>query len=321
MLRYLTLILLFSLVLLATSFGQDRSIAVPVIYPLFDRSGLPSAGIGHFLRQDYASGSFFALAEGLTYYFWRTASVRRDTIAYPCVSTPSLLYRRGVRGLSPGQAATMQLSGYSYQTFINLRFVDAFTTYRNYRADESHTPSLSSQSIAGLSLSPFRWKYLKEPDVYIPLLITAGVSFLDEPQGPSLFKLQSINWFGGDVSPTTAGIGSALLETVGFALLAVAEEGFFRGVLQTELSERVNPNFGLIASSLLFGLGHYQLHGLAYSLRATVGGLYLGWRFKESGYDLGHSIAIHFYIDFMPTIIQLFRDPVNARGTYSVGIR
>lgn len=317
--RYSALVFLLSLALSRSLFGQDRSTAVPIVYPLFDRTGLPSVGIGHFLRQDYANGSFFAFSEGLTYYFWKTAAVKRDTSAYPCVSTPGTLYKRGLRGLSSDQSAVIQLSGYSYQACFSLRFLDAFTTYRNYRASESHEMPLSNQSIVGLSVSPFQWAYLKKPDVYIPLLITAGISFLDEPQGPSLFKLRSLNWFGSEVSPTTAGIGSVFLETLGFTLLAVAEEGFFRGVLQTELSERVNPNFGLIASSVLFGLSHYQLHGLTYSLRATVGGLYLGWRFKESGYDLRRPIAIHFYIDFMPTIIQLLRDPVNARGTYSVG--
>lgn len=319
MFKHLALIFLLSLSLSPCSFGQDRSTAVPIVYSLFESTGLPSVGIGHFLREDYANGSFFAVSEGLMYYFWRAASAKQDTVAYPCVSTPSILYKRGVRGLSPDQSAMMQLSGYSCQTCFSLRFLDAFTTYRNYRAGESHTLALTDQSVARLSASAFQWRYLKEPDVYVPLLITAGVSFLDQPQGPSLFKAQSLNWFGRDVSPATVGIGSILLETVGFTLLAVAEEGFFRGVLQTELSERVNPNFGLIASSALFGLAHFQLHGLTYSLRATVAGLYLGWRFKESGYDLGHSIAIHFYIDFMPTIIQLFRDPVNARGTYSVG--
>ncbi len=314
------LVLFLLLAMSPSSFSQDRSSAVPIVYPLFDRTGLPSLGIGHFLHQDYANGSFFALSEGLTYYFWKTGTAKRDTVAYPCVSTPSILYKRGIRGLSSDQSALIQLSGYSYQTYFNLRLLDAFTTYRNYRASESHTFLLSNQSILGLSASPFQWKYLKEPDVYIPLLITAGVSFLDEPQGPSLFKLRRLNWFGSNVSPTTAGIGSMFLETLGFTLLAIAEEGFFRGVLQTELSERVNPNFGLIASSVLFGLSHYQLQGMTYSLRATVAGLYLGWRFKESGYDLRRTIAIHFYIDFMPTIIQLFRDPVNTRGTYCVDL-
>ena len=319
MFKHLALLLLLSLALSPHSFGQDRSTAVPIVYSLFASTELPSLGIGHFLREDYGNGSFFALSEGLTYYLWKTASAKRDTAAYPCVSTQSILFRRGVRGLSPDQSAMMQLSGYSYQTCFSLRFLDAFTTYRNYRAGESHTLALTDQSIGRLSASAFQWRYLKEPDVYVPLLISAGASFLDEPQGPSLFKLRSLNWFGSDVSPATAGVGSILLETVGFALLAVAEEGFFRGVLQTELSERVNPNFGLIASSVLFGMAHYPSHGLVYSLRATVAGLYLGWRFKQSGYDLGHTIAIHFYIDFTPTIIQLFRDPVNARGTYSVG--
>lgn len=320
MLRYCFLVLLVSMVFSFRSATQDRSIAVPILFPLFDRSDLPLLGIGHFLRSDYANGSFFAASEGLTYYLLRTPSVKRDTLAYPCVSTPSILYRRGLRGFSPDQSAMIQRSGYLYQTFGNLRFLDAFMTYRNYRASEVHAVPLSSEPIAGLFFSPFQWSYLKEPDVYIPLLLTAGIGFFDQPQGPSLFNIRGLNWFGHDVSPTTAGIGSTLLEAFGFTLLAVAEEGLFRGVIQTELSERVNPNFGLIASSILFGLGHYPLHGLTYSLRATAGGLYLGWRFKESGYDLRHVIAIHFYIDFMPTIIQLFRDPVSARGSYSVDL-
>ncbi len=316
--RISTIILISASCLAAPALAQNRSTAVPIIYPLFDQTGLPIAGIGHFLREDYANGSAYLVTEGLTYYLSRTTAIKRDTAAFPCISTPSVVYRRGLRGISPGQSAALQVAGYSYQTFANLRFLDAFTTYRNYRAEEVHTVPLSNQSIPELASSPFQWKYLREPDVYIPLLVTAGIGFLDEPQGPSMFSISSLTWFGQDVSPATAAVGTTILETFGFALLAVAEEGFFRGVLQTELSERVNPNFGFIASSLLFGLGHYSLHGLTYSLRATAGGLYLGWRFKESNYDLGRVIAIHFSIDFMPTIVQLFRDPVNSRGAYSV---
>ncbi len=316
--RFSAIILLLTIRANLSLLGQSRSTVVPIIYPLFDRTDLPIAGIGHFLREDYRNGSFFAISEGLTYYFWKSISVKRDTVSFPCVSTPSIAYRRGVRGLSPGQSASLQFNGYSYQNFANLRFLDAFTTYRNYRANEAHTLTLTNRSVIDLSVSPFRWKYLREPDVYIPLLFSAGASFLDDQQGQSIFDLKSINWFGQDVSTTTAAVGTAALETFGFALLAVAEEGFFRGVIQTELSERVNPNFGLIASSILFGLAHHPFHSLTYSLRATLGGLYLGWRYKESDYDLGRPIAIHFYIDFMPIIVQLFRDPISSRGAYSV---
>ncbi len=298
--------------------AQSRSTAVPIVYLFYDRTGLPIAGLGHFLREDYAYGATYAISEGITYSFWKSTPVNRDTAASPCLAEPGLRFRRGVRGYSPTEFAKLSLTAYSYQAYMNVRFLDAFTTYRNYRATETHPWQIGSQPIADLAASPFRWKYLREPDVYIPLLLTAGLEFTDEPQGPPMLALKSLNWLGLDLSPASATLGATLLESAGFLLLAVAEEGFFRGVIQTELSEHVSPDFGLIASSILFGAGHYPLHGLTYSLRAVAGGLYLGWRYKESHYDLGRPIAIHFYIDFMPILVQILRDPLSARGTYSV---
>lgn len=317
MLRSLTFIFLLTLALSPSSFAQGQSTVVPIVYPVFDRTELPCAGIGHFLRKDYASGSFFALSEGLTYYFWRSSIAKKDTNAYPCSSTLTIFYRNGVRGFSPQQFAMLQLGGYSYQTYMNLRFLDAFTTYRNYRASEPHSIVLTDQPILDLSVSPFKWKYLREPEVFLPMLAAAGASLFDERRGPSVFDARTLNWFGLEVSPSEATIGTTLLETFGFTLLAIAEEGFFRGVLQTELSERVNPNFGLVASSLMFGLAHVPLQGWVYSLRATLAGFYLGWQYKKSGYDLGRVITLHFHIDFLPTIISFFRSPLNGRGVYS----
>lgn len=303
--------------------AQSRSSVVPLIsYPIIVQTGLPTAGIGHFLRKDYLGGSIFALSQGGTYLLsqaylnWRKGRPKPDTLAYPCISSPSIIYR--TRGFSSEQLAGIQLAGYSYQFYYNLRLLDAFTTYRDYRAEEDHTLPLTDRSIPDLSLSPFQWKYLREPSVFIPALAAVGASLMDNGRGPSLFDAKTLNWFGLNVTPTETAFGTTALEAFGFAVLAVAEEGFFRGVLQTELSEHVNPTFGIVASSVLFGLAHYPMHGLTYAARAGVAGLYLGWQYKESHYDLGRTIAIHFYIDFAPLLVQLFRDPIEARGVYSI---
>ncbi len=301
--------------------AQSRSTAVPLLYPLFEETGLPICGIGHFLRKDYVDGSFFALTEGATYILSQSLSsnMKRDTTAYPCVSTRSVVYRREARGLSPREFASYQLAGYMFQTYYNLRLADAFTTYRDYRAEEPHTIPTTRESAFSLLASPLDWKYIQEPAVFLPALAAAGASFLGSEHNPSMLDARTLNWFGLNVSPAEATIGSTTLEAFGFALLSVAEEGFFRGVLQTELSERVSPDFGLIASSILFGAAHYPVHGLSYSIRAAVAGAYLGWQYKDSHYDLGRCVAIHFYIDFLPAIIDLFRNPVQARGVYTVG--
>ena len=151
-----------------------------------------------------------------------------------------------------------------------------------------------------------------------PILISGVVSLFGKNSVPSLVNAKSVNWFGRDVSPLKVTLGNTFLEWVGFTLVAVGEEMFYRGVIQTELSELINPDFGWIASSLLFGLAHVPGRGWRNFLPALAGGFYLGWQYKKYDHDLGRVIALHFHLDFVPMAIEFLRNPLTGRGVYSV---
>ena len=306
----------------SATYSQYKSQAIPIIAVGLEYFNLPPLGIGHFLHEDYLTGSGFAITEGITYYFGnRTLSIKKDTVNYPAVSDSNIVFHKGFKGFSPSDYSQIALRSYSKMCANNLRSMDMFLSYRAYRNDEVHTIPLTRESLFQLSMSPFKWKYLREPEVFIPLLLSTGKALLDDGGHPSLFQIKAVNWMGYDVSPTSASIGNTFAEYVTMTLVAVGEEMLFRGIIQTELSESVNLNFGLVASSLLFGLYHVPTQGWLSSLPATVVGFYYGWQYKKSNYDLGRVIAIHFYIDFPQIIIKFFKNPLYGGGVYSVQLK
>ena len=70
---------------------------------------------------------------------------------------------------------------------------------------------------------------------------------------------------------------------VTFLLVAIPEELFFRGILQSLVETRVGRNRALVLSSVLFGLSHFH-HGSAFNWRyvllASIAGIFYGraWR-------------------------------------------
>ena len=68
-----------------------------------------------------------------------------------------------------------------------------------------------------------------------------------------------------------------------FLLVAIPEELFFRGILQSLLETRWGPRSALVLSSVLFGLSHFR-HGSAFNWRyvllASIAGIFYGraWR-------------------------------------------
>lgn len=68
---------------------------------------------------------------------------------------------------------------------------------------------------------------------------------------------------------------------------AIAEEVFFRGFIQKNISEylvkhSLSPFMGVVVASLLFGLAHYA-GGIIYVGLASVAGFFYGWVYHRSG--------------------------------------
>jgi membrane protease YdiL (CAAX protease family) len=84
--------------------------------------------------------------------------------------------------------------------------------------------------------------------------------------------------------PSPWAIPAAWLLT--FVLVAVPEELFFRGLMQNLLERRFGPQAALIATSIVFGLSHYNKRALfnwRYVLLATIAGIFYGraWRYRR----------------------------------------
>ena len=79
-------------------------------------------------------------------------------------------------------------------------------------------------------------------------------------------------------------------------LAGVAEEGLFRGVLQTAFGEWITPGAGLAVASILFGLVHFVTP--LYAVLAGLIGVWLGGLFMVTGNLLGPIVA-HALYDFI----------------------
>lgn len=207
------------------------------------------------------------------------------------------------------------------QLFYATKDIDFFESYRSYRSKETHNIPLTYTSLGMLALSPFQFQYFNDPDFLLPILGASVLasSLLSKSNNPNLFESKSITWFGKERKPFKFAIANSLYRWWIITLIAVSEEVIFRGMIQTELSELVNPEFGLAASSILFGLMHYKFgKDWIYTLRATAAGFYLGWQYQKYDYDLRRVIAFHFYIDFAPGFIDIFINPIQSSNVYSV---
>ena len=151
-----------------------------------------------------------------------------------------------------------------------MRMIEIYSTYRNLHARTASTNKVKPKqtSIPSLAMSPFKWHYLKNPWVYAPMVIAGGGSFLFSPSEKPLADAQEIVMFGNRYSPYRALF--LLSATIAYkqVLTATGEEMYWRGIVQTELTERLHPSLALAISSLLFGAWHIPNKGLRIQYRS-----------------------------------------------------
>jgi len=78
-------------------------------------------------------------------------------------------------------------------------------------------------------------------------------------------------------------------------ITCVVEEAFFRGFIQTKLTNKLNPIWAVLITSCLFGIAHFA-GGLAYVLVATIAGALYGFTYLYTG-RLSAAIAVHFILN------------------------
>lgn len=113
--------------------------------------------------------------------------------------------------------------------------------------------------------------------------------------------VMGLGCFMGLVSPNLKWPGfTPPFLAINLLLTVVAEEAFFRGVIQHRLQQacqglRGGAVMALILSALLFGAAHLS-GGLAYAALATVAGAGYGWVFQRAG-RIEAAIVLHFALN------------------------
>jgi len=183
--------------------------------------------------------------------------------------------------------------------------------------------------------APFSPDVLRHPEVWLGLLGMVGADLLVARAvgGPGAFDLSHVgerpNLFGRTFDPWA---GGALAGGVGVALfehVAIAEETFFRGWLQSGLSRALGETPGWLLASVIFGAAH-SLNALTmepqdrlvyltvYMPFITVLGGYLGFVYQRLGYSLAPTVALHFWYDLAVSAVAFALDPANNALSASV---
>ena len=106
-----------------------------------------------------------------------------------------------------------------------------------------------------------------------------------------LIGFSSLDW-----TPSTVFFAWALKNLV---FTVVAEEVFFRGVVQNEISKRLHSRYGqhiaVIVAGALFGLAHFG-GGLPFVLLSSLAGILYGYTYKATG-RIEAPIVTHFLLN------------------------
>ena len=176
---------------------------------------------------------------------------------------------------------------------FDLQLFSAYDAYRIARNRPEHmagyrTPA-PSENLFDLLIAPYRPSNIFRLSSLIPILLAAsaasGTPGRDEP----------VYRYEGNLTRKRLRERQYLQ----FTGVGLGEEAFFRGYLNTSLSDTWGETWGLIASSTLFGIAHTGEQGSANPGPAGVAGLYLGYLHQKNNYTLGQVVAIHTWWDIL----------------------
>ncbi|MES2273987.1 MAG: CPBP family intramembrane glutamic endopeptidase [Chlamydiota bacterium] len=210
----------------------------------------------------------------------------------------------GSTGLSlslalPGTGASIQLPGIiTLQSVWSYGIYAAYRDVRIYNRGTGYSYKMPTDSFADLTFAPFRLSILKKPEVWGGFLgalaIATGTAYLAYPKDAHIRHNLS---FKNDLFPLVA------------LPVGIGEESFFRGFLQSQLSETFTPWGGIALSSLAFGAMHipnaialepqHRWRYYTFSLPLiTTFGAYFGW-LTYKNHSLQESTALHTWYDFV----------------------
>jgi hypothetical protein len=194
-------IVILLLIFLSISTAQNKSSVFPIVSLATLYSNVPTFGAGHYFREDYSTGGIFTATEAMTFYFAnQKLDVKWDTTKFLNISSGSTYYNLRSRGWSQEDYFKRYINQLAKNITRQLNDIDLFLAFRQYWSEEIHHQSLSQSNILNFASAPFQTKYLKEPEVFLPIAIAAGFSLFSESKERSLLDAKTINLFGRDYS-------------------------------------------------------------------------------------------------------------------------
>jgi len=169
----------------------------------------------------------------------------------------------------------------------------SFAAYRDGRSRDtrSYRTPAPKETLGELALAPFKWEYLSRPTTFIPLALQLLGAASDR--------------YGVYRAPDVSAGQLYAYELAANEFTAVGEEGFFRGFLNNELSDRWGNGWGLAGSSAIFGLAHTGQGQAANAVQAGLAGAYLGWVHQRNSFQIGEGVAIHYWVNVIAGIAAI----------------
>lgn len=195
----------------------------------------------------------------------------------------------------------------------------AYRDARIMRSDRGYHYAMPKDDIKDLILAPFRPSILKKPEVWGGLLGSLSLAFGITYLSNTLSK-QKLN--------VALSVNSSFVPLTAFPV-GIWEEAFFRGYLQSSVSEWATPIGGVAISSMFFGAAHIpnfsdledndrKIHYMTSLPFITLAGAYMGWM-TQKNQSLQESVALHAWYDFTLFSLGLLAEKA-AIGSSSVSV-
>lgn len=208
-----------------------------------------------------------------------------------------------------------------YLHALKLHELGVFTAYRNARlkySNDSYNIPIDDTPISTLTLAPFKWENIKSPPVYGSFLAGILLNLIEvslNKEKRSFKDVAVVQIMGERFDRDSSLTAYASLWFPICLNVAVSEECLWKGMIQTQLEEVLGKKKGLIASSLLFGIGHVskptEIESWINGAVASLYGFYLGRLYQKDNYRLERAIAAHFWFNVGAGITLFLLDPEN----------
>lgn len=170
-----------------------------------------------------------------------------------------------------------------------------YSIYSGFRDAGGLGELRKDEKIEELLLAPFKPTYLTDLKIVLPIAIL-GLSALTASSTHKILAPPSLVSDGSLV-------GGAFITGIS---PAIGEEAFFRGYLNYSLMQSYGPLIGGGLSGIIFSAAHAgNADAKEGFLGRTLFGFYLAYLHYSSGYDLGPSIALHFWWNFILGLAQI----------------